>query len=66
MRRMSYVKARTDEHHDLLPAKQNFQRREAFFDVELVPDVQRPALMNAMLHGIEGDILLGEPFPVRP
>ena len=55
-----YIKAHTDDLHDLKPAQQNFQRREAFSGVELVPDVQRLALMNAMLHDIEGDILLGD------
>jgi type I restriction enzyme M protein len=55
-----YVKSQTDDHHDLTPAKQKFQIREAFCGVELVPDVQRLCLMNAMLHGIEGDIILGD------
>jgi type I restriction enzyme M protein len=55
-----YVKAHTDDLHDLPTAKQKFQIREAFYGVELVPDVQRLALMNAMLHGIEGDIILGD------
>jgi type I restriction enzyme M protein len=55
-----YIKSKTDDLHDLSPAKQKFQIREAFYGVELVPDVQRLALMNAMLHGIEGDIILGD------
>jgi Tfp pilus assembly protein PilF len=55
-----YVRGRTDDYHDLSVARQNFQRREAFCGVELVPDVQRLALMNAMLHDIEGEIVLGE------
>jgi type I restriction enzyme M protein len=55
-----YVKKHTDDHHDLPVAKQKFQRNEAFYGVELVPDVQRLALMNAMLHDIEGDIILGD------
>ncbi len=55
-----YVKSQTDDYHDLPAAKQKFQIREAFYGVELVPDVQRLALMNAMLHGIEGDIILGD------
>ena len=55
-----YVRSLTDGYHDLPVAKQNFQRREAFYGVELVPDVQRLALMNAMLHDIEGDIVLGD------
>jgi type I restriction enzyme M protein len=55
-----YVRSQTDDYHDLSVAKQNFQRREAFYGVELVADVQRLALMNAMLHDIDGDILLGD------
>jgi type I restriction enzyme M protein len=55
-----YVRSQTDEYHDLTEAKQNFQRYKAFYGVELVADVQRLALMNAMLHDIEGDILLGD------
>ncbi len=55
-----YVRTLTDDYHDLAVAKQNFQRREAFYGVELVPEVQRLALMNAMLHDIEGDIVLGD------
>ena len=55
-----YVKSQTDGHHDLSVAKQRFQRLEAFYGMELVPDVQRLALMNAMLHDIEGEILLGD------
>ena len=41
-------------------AEQEFQRREALYGVELVPDTRRLAMMNAMLHGIEGDVLLGD------
>lgn len=55
-----YVKAQTDDLHDLPAAKQKFQKHEAFYGVELVPDTHRLALMNAMLHDIEGDILLGD------
>ncbi len=55
-----YIKRKTDDLHDLPPAKQNFQRNQAYVGVELVPDVQRLALMNAMLHGIEAPIKLGD------
>jgi type I restriction enzyme M protein len=55
-----YVRAATNGYYDLTTAQQNFQRREAFCGVELVADVQRLCLMNAMLHDIEGDILLGD------
>jgi type I restriction enzyme M protein len=55
-----YVKAQTDDHFKLTEAQQNFQRREAFNGIELVPDTHRLALMNAMLHDIDSDILLGD------
>jgi type I restriction enzyme M protein len=65
-----YMRSLSDDYHDLPLAKQNFQRREAFYGVDLVPDVQRLALMNAMLHDIEGDTGLRrgrhrEPDPPR-
>ena len=55
-----YVKARTDNLFDLPERAQVFQRREAFYGMELVQDTHRLALMNAMLHGIEGDLKLGD------
>ena len=55
-----YVKSKTDDLFDLSAELQLFQKRQAFYGVELSQDVQRLALMNAMLHGIEGDILLGD------
>lgn len=55
-----YIKERTDNLFDLPERLQEFQRREAFYGMELVQDTHRLALMNAMLHGIEGDILLGD------
>lgn len=55
-----WVKDRTNDLFKLPAAEQDFQRRQAFYGMELVPDVQRLALMNALLHDIEGDILLGD------
>jgi type I restriction enzyme M protein len=55
-----FVRANTDDYFKLSEKQQLFQRREAFYGMELVADVQRLALMNAMLHDIEGDILLGD------
>src|SRR5260370_39349967 len=55
-----FVRANTGDYFKLSEAKQRFQQREAFYGMELVADVQRLALMNAMLHGIEGDIVLGD------
>lgn len=37
-----------------------FQIEQAFSGVELVRDTHRLAMMNAMLHGIEGEIILGD------
>ncbi|MCK5941929.1 MAG: N-6 DNA methylase [Planctomycetes bacterium] len=56
----AHIKSKTDDLFDLSEAQQDFQRRKAFYGVELVPDTRRLALMNAMLHGIEGDIILGD------
>lgn len=55
-----YVKERTDNLFDLPEKQQVFQRTQAFHGVELVPDTHRLALMNLMLHDIEGDLLLGD------
>jgi type I restriction enzyme M protein len=55
-----YIKERTDDLFDLPERKQEFQRRQAFYGMELVQDTHRLALMNAMLHGIEGDWRLGD------
>ncbi len=56
-----FIKAATDDLFDLPEAAQRFQRREAFWGMELVPDTHRLLLMNAMLHGIEGDqLVLGD------
>ena len=56
----AHIKDKTDELFDLSVAEQTFQKREAFYGVELVPDTRRLALMNALLHGIEGEIVLGD------
>jgi type I restriction enzyme M protein len=55
-----YVKEHTDDLFDLPERLQEFQRKEAFYGMELVPDAHRLLLMNAMLHGIEGDLILGD------
>ncbi len=55
-----YVKERTDNLFELKTAEQEFQRRKAFYGVELVPDTRRLALMNLMLHDIEGELFLGD------
>lgn len=55
-----YVKDHTDDLFDLSEAEANFQINEAFSGCELVHDTHRLALMNAMLHDINGSILLGD------
>ncbi|MGO9313103.1 MAG: N-6 DNA methylase [Syntrophobacteraceae bacterium] len=52
-----YIRSKTDNYFDLTIEQQEFQRREAFSGIELVPDAHRLALMNAMLHGIEGKLV---------
>jgi type I restriction enzyme M protein len=51
----AYVKQHTDDLADLTAAEQKFQRNKAFIGVELVPNARRLALMNCLLHGMEGD-----------
>lgn len=55
-----YIKVHTDNLHSLPLKKQTFQRKEAFYGVELVQDTHRLALMNMMLHDIEGPFELGD------
>ena len=55
-----YVGERTDDFFDLDAETADFERKEAFTGCELVPDTHRLALMNAMLHDINGKILQGD------
>lgn len=55
-----FIKQHTDDLFDLPEKQQDFQRKQAFQAIELVPDTHRLLLMNAMLHGIESDLLLGD------
>lgn len=54
----TYVKAHTNDLFDLDEEQQRFQKYEAFTGGELVHETHRLALMNAMLHDIEGKIYL--------
>ena len=56
----AYLKQQTDEYFDLGHDEAEFQKKQAFSGCELVHDTHRLALMNAMLHGIEGPITLGD------
>jgi type I restriction enzyme M protein len=55
-----YIKNNTDELLDLNIDQQNFQKQSAFVGMELVPDTQRLALMNALLHDIHSPVELGD------
>lgn len=55
-----YVSAHTDNFFDLDADTAKFEQEEAFTGCELVHDTHRLALMNAMLHDIDGDIILGD------
>ena len=55
-----YVMQHTDDFYDLDADQAKFEREEAFTGCELVHDTHRLALMNAMLHGIDGQILLAD------
>lgn len=55
-----YLKEKTDNYFELDTDLAEFQRTEAFSGCELVHETHRLALMNAMLHDIEGNIILGD------
>lgn len=55
-----YMKEKYDNYFDLDTDLQEFQRTKAFSGCELVHETHRLALMNAMLHDIEGNIILGD------
>lgn len=50
-----YIKEQTDELFELEARQQSFQKHQAFIGIELVPGTRRLALMNCLLHGMEGD-----------
>ncbi|MBJ6954665.1 N-6 DNA methylase, partial [Vibrio cholerae] len=50
-----YIKANTNDLDDLDDDDQTFQMTKAFVGLELVPETRRLALMNCLLHDIEGD-----------
>jgi len=53
-----YVRKQND-YFSLSTQAARFQTQEAFTGIELVPDTHRLALMNALLHGLEGGVVLG-------
>ncbi|WP_397539812.1 N-6 DNA methylase [Rummeliibacillus pycnus] len=55
-----HVKDQTDDYFDLEPAQAEFQKKEAFSGMELVKETHKLALMNALLHDIEGPLVQGD------
>jgi type I restriction enzyme M protein len=59
-----YIKHHTDQLGTLGEDEQTFQRAHAYHAVELVPDTRRLAIMNALLHNIEGTVHLGDTLSI--
>ena len=55
-----YVRNNTDDFFNLPEDLYQFEIEKAFTGCELVHDTHRLALMNEMLHGLEGKIILGD------
>ena len=56
----NYVKSKNNDYFGLDESKQDFQINQAFNGVELVHETHRLALMNAYLHKVNGNIVLGD------
>jgi type I restriction enzyme M protein len=54
-----YIKSQTNDLDDLDDNGQEFQMNSAFVGLELVPETRRLALMNCLLHDIEGKADVG-------
>ncbi|WP_143151195.1 N-6 DNA methylase, partial [Marinobacter nauticus] len=50
-----YIKSQTDDLYALSADDKTFQTTRAYVGIELVPGTRRLALMNCLLHGMEGD-----------
>jgi type I restriction enzyme M protein len=55
-----FIRKHSDNLFDLSEKEQEFQRKQAYVGVELVPDTHRLLLMNALLHQVEGNLILGD------
>lgn len=55
-----YIKKGSGNLFDLSEQRQLFQRKEAFVGMELVPETHRLALMNALVHDLDGNFALGD------
>ncbi|WP_276510658.1 HsdM family class I SAM-dependent methyltransferase [Vibrio coralliilyticus] len=49
-----YIREHTDNYAGLTSKEEKFHKNKAFVDIELVPNTRRLALMNCLLHGMEG------------
>ena len=56
----NYVKSKNNNYFGLNERQQDFQINKAFNGVELVHETHRLALMNAYLHKVNGNIILGD------
>jgi type I restriction enzyme M protein len=54
-----YIKSFTNDNIDLPEGGEDFQMHRAFVGLELVPETRRLALMNCMLHDIQGNEATG-------
>ncbi len=54
-----YIKHHSNNHENLDEDTQVFQMEKAFMGLELVPETRRLALMNCLLHDIEGELQSG-------
>lgn len=55
-----HIRSKTDDYFDLSEEEVEFQKYKAFGGVELVKDAHRLAVMNALLHDIHGELVLGD------
>jgi type I restriction enzyme M protein len=55
-----HIKANNDNLYSLSEEQIQFQEKKAFYGMEWVRDAQRLALMNLMLHDIEGNLQYGD------
>ncbi len=55
-----YLKEKYDDFFDLSPQEVEFQKKEALSGMELVQNTHKLALMNALLHDIEGKLEQGD------
>ena len=55
-----YIKEKNDDYYGISEEDYAFQKKEAFSACELVPDTHRLGIMNALLHGVEGNFLQGD------